>query len=309
MLRCLSLNHGRLNTGNNILKSEKHFSRDGAYKFVLESNLLLHEEVSVAGSSYVAKWLENRTDSCPIRILDLACGAVPLSICKILADFPACSFKYVGVDINPDQVESLRRDFRFPANITGATIIEGNAWDLASLALEDRFDIVFSGMNLHHGTPEEIGCLFLQIKEKLRPGGIFLNHDSCRPARHPYLRRPFADKNDSSQLSAMVPAGTLARFSLEKFSFRESDGEPDWRLEFIELYVGALRKIGADEKLIEITTEHVLNRDYPLSLPEIIVVAKTAGFRLDVLPLAAQDQPLKDYHYLVAATPSPKAGL
>src|SRR5262249_12953724 len=158
----------------------------GAYPFVVQSNLLLHRQVAVKGRDVLAQWLRGRDPSLSLGVLDLACGGAPVSISSMVAHFSGYQFEYTGVDVNLDQVEAARQ-FEYPDNVLSAELIEANAWDFPEGFKRKQFDIVYSGMNLHHGTPEEIYCLLLQVKQVLKPDGIFLNHDCYRPPAAIYL--------------------------------------------------------------------------------------------------------------------------
>lgn len=172
------------------MKNEKHFSKEGAYRFILASNLLLHKQVSLSGEQYLVHWLEQRSKNQPVSVLDLA----------------------------------------------------------------------------------------------------------CRPAHRRYLRRP-------DKIEPILHQKTLAQFPAEKFDFPEAHLEGDWRLEFMDRYTRAVENMGGDEAILRTLTDHVMSRDFPLSVPEITEVASRAGFKLRMLELDATGEPLRDYHYLAAAAP------
>jgi len=46
--------------------------------------------------------------------------------------------------------------FKFPDNVTSVRILEGNAWNLGPLPISYAYDLIYSGMSLHHGTREEL---------------------------------------------------------------------------------------------------------------------------------------------------------
>ena len=169
------------------MKQEKTFTKNGCYTFVLESNLLLHKQVADRARKFLSGWLLDKPADKPVRLLDLACGGAPVSISSTIAAFPEHVFHYTGIDINPDQAEAARR-FQFPKNVVKIVVLEGNAWDFSSLPLDEEYDVIFTGLNIHHGSPEEIYCLLLQCKTKLSQDGMFINHDFYRPGNSAYLR-------------------------------------------------------------------------------------------------------------------------
>ncbi len=170
------------------MRREKILNRDGFYAAVVDNNVLMHREVIEQGPSVLTGPLQSRGDGDAVRLLDLACGGMPVSIAEIMDGFPHLNFHYAGVDINPDQIESAR-GFRFSANVKAVDLREGSAWNLSGLDLAGSFDCVFIGLNLHHGTPEEIAFLGSRIHALLVEDGGLLNHDWYRPNHEPYLRR------------------------------------------------------------------------------------------------------------------------
>lgn len=286
------------------MKREKAFSKNGFYMFVLESNLMLHQHVSDQGQQLLIGWLAQNPSDGIVRVLDLACGGSPISISKMLASCPKQTFHYTGVDINPDQIE-IAKQFQFSNNVCRVTVIEGNAWDFSNLTLDNEYDIIYTGMNIHHGSPEEIYCLLLQCKSKLSKQGMFINHDFYRPANLPYLRRPQVNPCDSSDSFMMIDEETLSKFHLKAFDFSEGELQSisDWRLKFIEKYMQALRDKGAAEDRIEEMVAHVMSRDFPISFLQMKEIANKAGFELNIVELNAADQPLGEYFSLVTARP------
>ena len=291
------------------MRQEKAFSKDGFYKFVLDSNLMLHEHVANRGCAYLHDWLQTNPAVETVSVLDLACGGLPVAIAQMIARCPERKFRYTGVDINPDQVEEAR-SFSFPGNVVSTHLEEGNAWEFASLDLDERYDIIFSGMNLHHGTPEEIYCLLLQCRHILSDRGLFINHDFYRPAQFPYLRRPDFNPANPSESFAMISAQTLAALDgadcldlLPALPYA-GDVHSDWRVPFMERYKAALKDKGAPEEGIQQVVTHVISRDFPISTPEMAKIAAKAGFKLTVLDLQASDQRLGDHFTLVVALPT-----
>lgn len=285
------------------MKKEKAFSKGGFYPFVLKNNLMLHKNVAQAGTAVLRDWLLTFVSDSPVRVLDLACGGSPVSICEMIAGSVSHQFEYTGVDINPDQID-LAKSFSFPANIVSVDLLEGNAWDLVSAGLKDEYDFVFTGMNLHHGISEEIFCVLCQIKERLAPGGLYMNHDVYRPEGAAYVRRPDSNPTNPTESFRMIGADILTNFKMPMTVVRPGDGRSDWRQPFVQRYRVAMRELGADEDGIDEVIGHVLARDYPLSVPEMCSLAGEAGLPLRQVDLRAANEPLKEYFCLVAAVAS-----
>ena len=261
------------------MRREKAFSKDGFYLFVLEANIMLHDNVAKYGQAVLSEWLAKAEFVQPIKLLDLACGGYPVSISRMMGGCPETTFHYTGIDINPDQVEAARK-FAYPNNVRHVEVLEGNAWDLDKLELADRFDVIFTGMNLHHGTPEEIHAVFEQCSERLAMGGLFMNHDFYRPPGTPYLRRPQANPRNPAESFEMISRETLASFPMMQKSITTGNesGTAAWKNEFLERYQIALRNKGADDVGIQEVVTHVSGRDYPLSVSEVSDIAKASGF-------------------------------
>jgi SAM-dependent methyltransferase len=286
------------------MRREKAFSKDGFYKFVLDSNLMLHDHVARAGQRHLLTWLSQNLQTDPVNVLDLACGGEPASISRMIAGCPARRFCYTGVDVNPDQVEAANR-FQFPGNVIASYIKEGNAWELSSLDLDAKYDIIFSGMNLHHGTPEEVQCLLQQCRRRLSDVGLFINHDFYRPSALPFLRRPNCNPVNPAESYVMISSQTLAEYNCEVDKNQQDEAaHSDWRQALLVRYRLALRERGVPEPGIEELSTHVLGRDFPISTDEMTQIAHRAGFVLNVIDLQASDQPLCDYFSLVIASPA-----
>jgi hypothetical protein len=285
------------------MKQEKAFSRNGFYMFVLESNVMLHDHAAVRGQQLLTDWCKKHsTAGATIRVLDLACGGTPCSIARMMAGCPQYKFSYTGIDINPDQIEAVRT-FQFADNVVETKMLEGNAWDLSMLSSNEKFDIIFTGMNTHHGTPEEIFCLLLQVKERLTLHGMYINHDLFRPVDEPHCPRPDFNPDNPTESFAMVPEDVLARYHADKLSspIEAVNNPPDWRKAFLDKYVIALRERGAHESGIKEVVEHVSRRDFPISTTDYRFIANHCGFDLEVLDLEAAGEPLEAWFSMVTA--------
>lgn len=287
------------------MKNERAFSRQGFYRFVLDANLMLHQNVADAGKSILSDWLSSQTQSIASQpgknysILDLACGGAPVSICRMTESLPA-SFEYSGIDINPDQVESAR-NYTFPLNYKSIRIIEGNAWDFLPVAGGQKFDIIFSGMNLHHGIAEELFTLFAQVRQALNPGGLFLSHDFFRPHGEGYIQRPQEDPV-SGESFLMISPERLAKADLSNVVQQHGAvTENDWRISFIDKYRRALAAKNAAPEGIEEIMAHVANRDYPFSIAEVQEIARLAGIPLKQVALHSEHEPMHGFFCMMAS--------
>ena len=281
------------------MRREKLFSKDGCYSRVLASNVLLHDE-AVSYGAYVVKALLERLDPArTIRVLDLACGAEPVSIIKILNHFPDRRFSYTGIDINPDQVNYARHQFRFPDIIQEVNILEGNAWDPRSSIAPVQYDLIFMGLNLHHGTPEEIYYLATQLSAILDPHGVFISHDVYRPDDQVYQRRPEHHPQNSDESFRLLDAGHLAGIQLPEITAQESGSDTpmaQWRQDYNEVLHRSLIERGVGPECADSTYEHTTVRDYPISLADLRYIFEQADQDFHIKTLRyGHAQPMTNY--------------
>lgn len=291
------------------MRREPLFSRSGYYRYLLDINVLLHREAAGATRRALEDWRRLHPTGRPARVLDLACGGLPLTIAEVMAGVPGLDFDYTGVDINPDQVSDARR-FRFPANVVARRLMEGNAWDLDSLGLPGGFDLIYSGMNLHHGTPEEIHFLGLQLRGLLAGPGLFISHDVYRPDGTRYRRRPDADPRKPSESWRLVPPERLREAGIPPASLPEDRApqEPQWRLDYLRRMLETLLACGGDPDGAETTVAHMRERDYPISQQELDLILSGLGFRVSVGRYDAPGEPMAPYvAFCAARLPEPDA--
>lgn len=267
------------------MRREPAFSRGGAYQFTLEKNLGLHREAIAAAILILGKHFSRRLrgdaapkNKKPLRVLDLACGGRPEVMAKVMARFVSQTFEYTGVDVNPDQVASCLQ-FDFPKNVASKKILEGNAWDLDSLPLKAKFDIVFIGLNTHHGSPEEIFALARHVFARLNAGGIFLNHDLFRPAKYPYVRKP-------------APGQAAAN-------------EP-WRDEWLTNYHAFVLRTGVPAEAAAQGNQHMREWDYPLSRKELCDILNNVGLRSSQHPYTSKTNPFVKFYGMVTGVKDEK---
>lgn len=278
------------------MRREPLFSRSGYYRFLLDCNALLHREAVAAAHAVLAERLESSGAGRTVRVLDLACGGLPLTIAEVMGSFPAYYFDYTGVDLNPDQVAESR-SYRFPVNVTASRVLEGNAWDLEALGIGEGFDLVYSGMNLHHGTPEEICFLGLQLLRLLARPGIFVSHDVYRPSDTPYRRRPDANPDDTGESWRLVAEKRLCRAGVLASAVPEdlAPEEPVWRLDYLKRMHETLIARGGDPAGADSTVAHMRERDYPISTEELRRIFGNLGFRAESRDFDAPGEPMAPY--------------
>lgn len=283
------------------MRREQLFSRDGFYSFVVESNVLLHREAIAQGGDLLAERLAARPADAPVRVLDLACGGMPITTAAWMRRFPERVFQYTGVDINPDQIEAAGR-FAFPANVTVERLLEGSAWDLRGLALAPPYDLIYVGMNLHHGTPEEIHFLARQLPDLLAADGVFINHDWYRPADAPYQRRPDAAPDNPAESFLLVDNAALAEAGIAAPPETAVPADvPAWKARYRDDLTALLIERGGDPEGAYSSAHHIQERDYPVSVPEALDAMRRAGLSVRGLDYRDRDVPLREYFAMLVA--------
>lgn len=255
------------------MKNEPAFSRGGAYRFTLEKNLGLHCEATAAAVRILGKHFSGRLQNKkPLHVLDLACGGRPVVMAEVMAHFGPQIFEYTGVDVNPDQVASCLQ-FDFPKNVASKKILEGDAWNLDSLPLKGKFDIVFIGLNTHHGSPEVLLTLARQVFSRLNAGGIFLNHDLFRPEKYSYVRKP---------------------------------NQSPWREEWLTNYHAFVLRTGVPAEAAAQGNQHMREWDYPLSKKELCDILNRIGFRASQHSYTSKTNPFVEFYGMVAGVKDEK---
>lgn len=281
------------------MRTEKLFSKDGCYSHVIESNALFHREAIIYGTRVIHAFLENGDAAKTIKVLDLACGAEPVSITAMLNNFPDRNFSYTGIDINPDQVSFAKQYFKFPENIRDVTLFEGNAWDPRLSALEGHYDIVFMGLNLHHGTPEEVYYLAKQLAVIISDKGVYINHDVYRPDDQSYQRRPDHHPDNAKESFLLLEPGLVESIRLPQVTHNELGSDAPiaaWRQTYNDLLRQTLIDQGAGSECAHATYQHAHMRDYPISLSDFAHIFKQADKDFSIKILRYGDgHPLMDY--------------
>lgn len=301
------------------MKRERVFSKDGSYELCLSSNALMHREATELGIELLNEVLKNygssdnnlnnSSNNSTLHVLDLACGGMPVTLADILESFPEQLFTYTGIDINRDQTDNLLNHFEFSDNVSSVTAITGTAWDLSQEAvkphLREKYDIIFSGFNLHHGTPEELYFLATQLHELLDQRGVFFNVDEYRPNETAYVRRPDNSLDNTGESYLMVEPSKLAssthRSDIVETQFEET---PPWKQRLIQLLRKAMLDGGGETTAVESLLDHVRKRDYPVSANEVSAIFQAAGFTANTNYHSEDypDIPLAQYFAMLVAT-------
>jgi SAM-dependent methyltransferase len=279
------------------VRREELFNRSGNYRFLLDSNVLLHREATAAATEVLRSALDERGSVEPLKVLDLACGGWPLAIAGVMAAVPEQAFEYTGVDINPDQVELAATLFEFSANVEPVRVLEGNAWDLGPLEICGEYDLIFSGMNLHHGNPQELLYLAEQLRGLLARGGLLISHDVYRPESQPYRRRPDRNPDNPAESFRLVDPRRFPASGDPLLDLPEdpNPGEPRWRRDYLETMGRTLLARGGDAVGTESTVAHMRQRDFPVSTRELSKILSLAGLRTHVRRFDDSGEPLAPY--------------
>ncbi len=266
------------------MRREELFNRDGVYSAIVTHNLLMHREATEMGAGILKALFGGRPKKKPLMVLDLACGGLPISIADMLDRIGGARYMYTGIDINPDQVALANTFFQFSDNVLQADLLEANAWDLTALDLQSPYDIIFTGLNLHHGTPEEIDFLMEQVFDLLDDSGIFLNHDWFRPDMETYVRRPSCNPLDDNESYRLVPQAKLeAGTRPYNKASRDFDSiNPEWRLTFINGLADSYRHQMNDDQGADTLKSHMMERDFPVSRQDLADIFDAQGFHYKI---------------------------
>jgi SAM-dependent methyltransferase len=106
------------------------------------------------------------------RVLSLGCGIGDTEL--LLAPYVA---SVTGIDLSPAAIRQAREDARV-AGLTNLEFIEGSA-DQAGF-VENGFDVIVGIFFLHHLPDGELGKLARDVRDWLKPGGVFYSLDPSR---------------------------------------------------------------------------------------------------------------------------------
>lgn len=118
----------------------------------------------------------------PIRVLDLGCGTGALS-CLVLAAFPLASV--VACDLSEKMLVGCERRLGRFAPRAAFRHADFGVCDLGS----GVFDLVVSGLAIHHLDRDGTRALYRRVHDALRPGGMFVNRELVLGATPAWTRR------------------------------------------------------------------------------------------------------------------------
>lgn len=265
----------------------------GTYTPVVTKNTSMHHEAMEALGKLTDSYFNREA---PIRFLDIACGGQPVTPHFLIRNTHS-SFKYTGVDIDPNQIQAAQA-YLFEDCKISTRFLVGDGWNLGEIPelVEDRFDIVFTGLNLHHGTPEEIYYALLSIKQKMLPGALLLIHDEFRPSEETYFRRP--EHGPSGRSLQLVDHQRLASVS----SLEIPESIIDWRNPFLTTYRENLERVGITGEIAQKVIDHISEYDYALSLDEMTAILKKLGFQVISQSFGSTSHPVGMYFGIMMAT-------
>ncbi len=105
-----------------------------------------------------------------IRVLDLGAGTGLLSA-LLLAAFPNAQLTLA--DISTGMLAMARQRFTQRSNIRYQVV------DFIEEPLTGEYDVVISGLALHHTQPEKLQAVFAKVYSVLDGGGLFINADQA----------------------------------------------------------------------------------------------------------------------------------
>jgi tRNA (cmo5U34)-methyltransferase len=158
------------------------------------------------------------------RFLDLGSGAGRLlSLVKAARPDSRC----VAIDFSPTMLEELRSQFSSQPNIT--IVKHDLANPLPDLGL---FDAVVSSFAIHHVSHERKRALYVEVFERLTPGGVFLNLEhvaSPTPAlHHQFLATMNLTPKDEDPSNKLLDVETQLSW-LREIGFIDVDCHWKWR--------------------------------------------------------------------------------
>jgi tRNA (cmo5U34)-methyltransferase len=112
----------------------------------------------------------------PVTILELGCGTGNLTL-LLRERFPESNL--IGIDVSEGSLEVCRRRL-------GVRRVDLRPMDMRTAEFEDgSFDVVASGLALHHLTDAERRDLYVSVRRWLRSGGWFVYCDRFRDESDP----------------------------------------------------------------------------------------------------------------------------
>jgi len=117
------------------------------------------------------------------KLLDLGAGTGLFSA-LVKSAFPECQITLT--DISADMLEKAKERF---FGVEGFSFIEH---DYINEEILGKFDVVVSGLSLHHSTESELASVFGKVYSCLKKGGTFINADQIL-GRTPEIEKKYEE--------------------------------------------------------------------------------------------------------------------
>lgn len=125
------------------------------------------------------RWLD-KTLHGKQRCLDLGCGTGEWTL-----EF---SKRFEKVDAI-DWAKSMVRSARFKAKSAGSANCSFKQGEITALKGKDRYDLIFVGGVLMYATDSMLPQIFSAVQRLLKPGGLLVLRESCRPGETLYRQK------------------------------------------------------------------------------------------------------------------------
>ncbi|MET8348392.1 MULTISPECIES: class I SAM-dependent methyltransferase [unclassified Micromonospora] len=145
-------------------------------------------------------------DGRPPRVLDLAGGTGTISL-RALTRFPTAEVTLL--DLDPALLAIARASLNDRATVVTADL---GAPEWRSALPHDEYDAVLTATALHWLPAERLGRLYGEVRDLLRPGGIFVNADHMPDDTLPELTKRLLDRARDRR-AARYAAGSVLSWS------------------------------------------------------------------------------------------------
>ncbi len=252
-------------------KDNEFFAENHAYSKVVKLGTSMHPQAVEQLSPILADWVGSRRNI-ELSLLDLACGTetpvAPYFMAQSLEKYNV-RLNYTGVDIN-QSLKNVR--FTLPSNVTSQTLHAQDAYQVNFLLdKQEKFSIIYSGLNLHHLSPREFVKVVRDYKNLLEDDGIFIIFDVFRPSEYPFVPKP-SDKQ-------MIDPALLA--DIPEVEFSDQFKGQDWRENLIGIYATYAQSKGMEEETLRQVETHILQNDYPMTMDEVANLLKENGYAVE----------------------------
>ncbi|EKD50415.1 MAG: hypothetical protein ACD_62C00545G0002 [uncultured bacterium] len=272
---------------------------------LMASNVWMHTETAHVLAQQLAEWLSGKTILRPVQLADVGSGAVPITLCRILAELatakdPSFSRLLFHLAILDSDQQAINRfcdlattpapgkdkwgkksadipSSPFPKSIVEKRMLRGNTWsptDVGRLRpefLPQPVDVLFTGMLLHQGKPEQVYTLAQNVHSILTDGGLWLIHDLFMPDTEPYLTIASEVTREYSGFS--FPFKRVFRHAVEDNQARNA-------------FLRALSSYKGASPSPNDLREQVTSQVFPYTMPMVTHLLQQAGFDTTVIPYA-----------------------